>query len=49
MTNLRLKPLVLPVLLFKHFDHGLKVADVYRFTKDALRVVMLDDGLDGRH
>ena len=46
VSHLRQESLVLSVLLFHHFDHGLEVADVYRFAEDVFRVVMLDDGLD---
>jgi hypothetical protein len=41
--------LVLSVLLFEDFDHWLKVTDVYGLAEDAVRVVMLNDGLDTRH
>jgi hypothetical protein len=46
---LRQESLVFSVLLFKHFDHWLKVTDVYGLAEDAFRVVMLNNGLDTGH
>ena len=46
VSYLRQESLVFSVLLFHHFDHGLEVADVYRFAEDVFRVVVFDNSLD---
>ena len=49
VAQLTFQTFVNAVLLLEHEDHGLEVADVYRFGQDALWVVVCDDFTNAWH